>query len=105
MAVVLTANFVYREVGGLICLCSMAACILWALTICYDRLEQVNRRLPPERKVGYPLGFIGPERNPRFEKEYERLFPDCALRKKERVLWAFGAAFLAGLASCIAPLL
>jgi hypothetical protein len=54
-------------------------------------VEQVNARLPTEEKIGYTLGIIGPERHWRLEKEYERLFPDRNLRRKERILWALGA--------------
>jgi hypothetical protein len=80
----------------------MVTCVLWAVVIGLDRIEQVNARLPTEEKIGYMLGFIGPERHWRFEKEYERLFPDRSLRKKERILWALGALALAGAFLCIA---
>jgi hypothetical protein len=91
--------------AGLICFLAMAACFLWAVIICIDRVNQVNEQLPPEQKIGFALGFIGPERNPRFEKEYERLFPDRALRRKERKLWLLGAVALIGFAIAIAPFL
>ncbi len=96
---------ILRMAAGLLCFCAMVTCILWAVVISIDRVEKVNARLPPGEKIGYPLGFIGPERNWRFEVEYERFFPDCALRRKERWLWLLGAISLAGLAFCAAPLL
>jgi hypothetical protein len=82
--------------GALLCFCIMAACVLWAVVISLDRVEQVNARLPAEEKIGFTFGFIGPERHWRFEKEYERLFPDRALRSKERLLWLLGGLALLG---------
>jgi hypothetical protein len=61
----------------------------------------VNARLPVEEKIGFTFGIIGPERHWRFEKEYERLFPDRTLRRKERVLWLFGALSLLGALLCL----
>ena len=96
---------ILRMAAGLLCFCTMVTCNLWAVVISIDRVEKVNARLPQGEKIGYPLGFIGPERNWRFEEEYERLFPDRALRRKERWLWLFGAISLAGFAFCAAALL
>jgi|HubBroStandDraft_6_1064221.scaffolds.fasta_scaffold428680_2 hypothetical protein len=84
-----------RMAAALLCFCAMVTCILWAVVISLDRVEQVNARLPAEEKIGFTFGIIGPERHWRFEKEYERLFSDRGLRKKERLLWLLGA--LAGL--------
>jgi len=94
-----------RIAAGLLCFCAMVTCILWAVVVGIDRVEKVNASLPPWEKIGYPLGFTGPERNWRFEEEYERLFPDRALHRKERWLWLLGAISLAGLAFCATPLL
>jgi hypothetical protein len=84
-----------RMAAALLCFCAMVTCILWAMVISLDRVEQVNACLPAEEKIGFTFGIIGPERHWRFEKEYERLFSDRGLRKKERLLWLLGA--LAGL--------
>jgi hypothetical protein len=94
-----------RIAASLLCFCVMSACVLWALVISLDRVNQVNERLPAEERIGYPLGFFGPERNWRFEKEYERLFPDRRLRRKERILWLLGVLAMIGLAIAIKPLL
>ncbi len=83
----------------------MGTCVLWALVISFDRVDQVNQQLPAEEQIGYPLGFLGPERHWRFEKEYERLFPECTLRRKERWLWLLGAVALIGLAIAVGPIL
>ena len=85
-----------RMVACVLCFCAMVTCILWAVVISLDRVEKVNARLPEGQKIGYPLGFIGPEKDWRFEKEYERLFPDRTLRRKERLLWLLGALALLG---------
>lgn len=86
--------------AALLCFCTMAACVLWAVVIGCDRVEQVNARLPAEEQIGFTFGFIGPERHWRFEKEYERLFPDRALRRKERTLWLLAALSLIGAVLC-----
>jgi len=99
----LTAS-VIRTAAGLLCFCAMVTCILWAVVISLDRVEQVNSRLPADQQIGFTFGVIGPERHWRFEKEYERFFPDRSLRRKERILWLLGAVFLAGLVLCAAPL-
>jgi hypothetical protein len=96
---------IVRMAVGLTCFLAMGTCVLWAVITSIDRVNQVNERLPPERKIGFSLGFIGPERNPRFEKEYEQLFPDRTLRKKERILWLLGAIGLIGFAIALAPFL
>jgi len=83
----------------------MGTSFVWAVIISIDRINQVNEQLPPEQKIGFLLGLIGPERSPRFEKEYERLFPDRALRRKEGKLWMLGAFALIGFAIAIAPFL
>lgn len=101
----LTAVTITRIALSLLFFCAMATCVLWAVTISIDRVNQVNARLPPAEQIEFGLGFIGPERNPRFEKEYERLFPDRALRKKERVLWLLGAFALIGFAISVSPFL
>jgi hypothetical protein len=80
--------------SALLCFCIMAACILWAVVISLDRVEQVNARLPKEKQFEAP-GWWATKRW-RFEKEYERLFPDRALRRKERLLWLLGALALLG---------
>jgi hypothetical protein len=82
----------------------MATCILWAVVISLDRVEQVNSRLPADQQIAFTFGVIGPERHWRFEKEYERLFPDRTLRRKERMLWLLGAVSLAGMVRCVAYL-
>ena len=89
---------------GLVCFLAMGTCALWAVVIGLDRVNQVNERLRPEQQIGFSLGFIGPERNPRFEKEYERLFPDQVLRKKERILWLLAILALIGLVFAAGPL-
>ncbi len=101
----LSSAAIIRLATSLFCFVAMSTCVLWAVTISIDRVNQVNERLPAEEKIGFPLGFIGPERNPRFEREYERLFPDRALRKKERKLWLLGAVALIGFAIAVAPFL
>jgi hypothetical protein len=83
----------------------MVTCVLWAVVISLDRVEQVNSRLPAGQQIGFTFGFIGPERHWRFEKEYERLFTDRALRRKERILWTLGALSLFGAVLCLAPIL
>jgi hypothetical protein len=83
----------------------MVTCVLWAVVISLDRVEQVNSRLPADRQIGFTFGVIGPERHWRFEKEYERLFPDRKLRRKERILWLLGAFALIGVFLCVAPIL
>ena len=75
------------------------------LVISLDRVNHVHERLPAGERIGYPLGFLGPERHWRFEKEYEKLFPDRTLRRKERRLWLLGALALISLAIAIGPLL
>jgi hypothetical protein len=85
--------------AALLCFCAMVTCALWAVVIGLNRVEQVNARLPAEEKIGFTFGFIGPERHWRFEKEYERLFPDRALRRKERTLWALAALAVIGLST------
>lgn len=85
-----------RMVACVLCFCAMVTCILWAVVISLDRVEKVNARLPAGEKIGFTFGFIGPERHWRFEREYERLFPDRALRRKERVLWLLGSLALLG---------
>jgi len=100
------SNFgIIRLAVSLACFVAMGTCVLWAVTVSIDRVNQVNERLPPEQQIGFPLGFIGPERNPRFEKEYEKLFPDRALRRKERKLWLLGAIALICFAIAVAPFL
>lgn len=101
----LPAGAIIRMVVGLLCFCVMCTCVLWALAISLDRVNHVNERLPAGKQIGYPLGFLGPERHWRFEKEYEKLFPDRTLRRKERRLWLLGAVALIGLAIAIGPLL
>ena len=96
---------ILRTLAGLLCFCAMVTCILWAVVINLNRLEQVNARLPSTQKIPYVLGFIGPERHWRFEKEYERLFSDRSLRRKERILWLLGACALIGLAVSVMPVL
>jgi hypothetical protein len=54
--------------------------------------------------MGCLLGFIGPERHWRFEKEYERLFPDHTLCGKERVLRLLGVVYFAGFILCVSNL-
>jgi hypothetical protein len=87
-------------VVAVLCFCAMVTCVLWAVVISLDRVEQVNARLPAEEKIGFTFGFIGPERHWRFEKEYERLFPDRALRRKERTLWVLAALSVIGAFLC-----
>jgi hypothetical protein len=96
---------IVRAAIGLICFLAMGTCFLWAVILSLDRVNQVNEQLPPDQQIGFPLGFIGPERNARFEREYERLFSDRDLRKKERKLWLLGALALIGLAFAVGPLL
>ena len=72
----------------------MVGCNLWAVVISLDRVEQVNARLT-EGKQFEALGWW-PTKRWRFEKEYERLFPDRALRRKERLLWLLGGLALLG---------
>jgi len=96
---------ILRMAVGLLCFCAMVTCVLWAVVISLDRVEQVNSRLPADQQIGFTFGVIGPERHWRFEKEYERLFPDRKLRRKERILWLLGALALIGAFLCVAPIL
>jgi len=90
-----------RIAAGLLCFCATVTCVLWAVIISLDRAEQVNSRLPTSQQIGFTIGVIGPERHWRFEKEYERLFPDRRLRRKERILWLLGSLAAIGAFLCV----
>jgi len=91
-----------RMAGGLACFSAMATCFLWGVTVGLDRVERVNERLPVDKR--FEAFWWGPMKRWRFETEYVRLFPDLALRNKERLLLLLGAVSLAGFALCVAPL-
>ena len=94
---------ILRMAVAFLCFCAMVTCVLWAVVIGLDRVEQVNSRLPADQQIGFTFVVIGPERHWRFEKEYERLFPDRKVRRKERILWLLGALALIGVFLCVAP--
>jgi hypothetical protein len=54
---------ILRMLAGLACFCAMVTCMLWAMVIGLDRVEEVNARLPSDQKISHLLGFIGPERH------------------------------------------
>jgi hypothetical protein len=75
----------------------MMTFVLWGVVLSLDRVEKVNEL--PEDKRFQALGW-DPGKRLRFEREYERLFPDRKLRHKERILMLLGmialiCAFLA----------
>jgi hypothetical protein len=77
-----------------LCFSVMFACVLWGVVINLRRVDRVNERLPAEQQFAV-LGWW-PAKRARFEREYERLFPDRSLRRKERMLLLFGALALIG---------
>jgi hypothetical protein len=98
----LTATLV-RAAGALLCFSAMMICNLWAVIIGLDRIEQVNKRMPEDKQFE-AIGW-GPFKRLRFEEEYERFFPDGALRRKERILFFVGTLSAVGLFICVAAFL
>jgi hypothetical protein len=94
---------ILRVAGAVACFCAMVTFVLWGLLTNFERVEQVNSKLPPEKHFD-PIWW-GPFKKLRFEEEYERFFPDRALRKKERILMLLAVISIFAGVACMAPLL
>ena len=76
----------------------MMTFVLWGVVVSLERIEKVNDQLPEDQRFAALAWYYGKRR--RFEREYERLFPDRKLRRKERTLLLLGAIVLLG--ACLA---
>ncbi len=76
----------------------MMTFVLLGVVVSLERVEKVNDLLPEDQRFQALGWYYGKRR--RFEKEYERLFPDRKHRRKERILVLLGAIALLG--ACIA---
>jgi len=70
----------------------MMTFVLGGLVVSLERVEKVNDLLPQDQRFQALGWYYGKRR--RFEKEYERLFPDRKLRRKERTPMLLGTIAL-----------
>ena len=76
----------------------MITFVLWGAVVSLERIEKANDQLPEDKRFAALGWYYGKRR--RFERAYERLFPDRKLRRKQRTLMLLGA--MVALGACLA---
>jgi hypothetical protein len=70
---------------GVVALVCGSVCGIVSSLVNFEIVDKVNERLPPERQFE-ALGFWYWSKRQRLKKEYERLYPDGTLLRRNRIL-------------------
>ncbi len=86
-----------RLMLGIGCWATVATCGMWSGLLHMDRVDEVNKLLPKDRRFELLWWHYG--KRQRFENEYRRLFPGSKARNREIKLFIImvTALVLAGL--------